>query len=1128
MDEQVALIEHACAVFENPSNQAALQEASATLLAFRNSDAPIDVCQLVLQSSSSEQAKFQAAVTLRDAAVRQWAIMSRADQRALRGYVLHYVLRHTSKHSDLVQKQLTGTVAVLLKRGWVDESSEERHAFFSEIESIVAGTSDAAARRTGIEILEAVVSEFAPATASPLGLAWEQHDRCRQSLQQDNLHTFYQHAATIAGETAQAATQGQDQGVCSACLSLMAAVLTWDFRPGNGHAAYLGTRPTSDSLQVQPGPSWRGLLLGRDRCPWLHPLLAHLHNQPDSVLAQRARQLVVLLCSLTGDIFPKEQHSQQQAGSSSSMRNEHLRQMLQMVWVWVPEPQAAVHQAAANEEAFLLDACRALNAAASVHRLSGFETAAPGDGTNPGILAHLASLTQACIGAGGLEQGNEGGWATDAVDILLDAWVELLQVTSARGQGSGGPVSGRAHAAVGAVFQALLEAALRDAAAGAFEDEEEDEGKGGAGSARDEWLTRVAVLGQAAPLLALPLLSNLIAHRQQQMADSMTGKEDGSVAMEELCLVLRLAAHVLADPGEGETPLMPLSMAHASTASVFAGQADVVEATSNALLGVASMSLDPSLGPIMSPRVMEAAVWAIGRWADTYLLSEEDLSPAMGQAFGPAGNGPSVLAVLVQMAGTILGGQAGEVELHTAVCTRLLSVLVRRRHVSHRLVQLQPWHNLAGAFAQQAAALTGLSAKVQRALACCLCQAATGLPDNAQRDQYINHLLQNIAGEVSSLASRADLASIAERPDVMQRVTALLECLRGAAQGTSPDAQQPLFSVCACVMEPLLVLQKAYRQHESVVCLLLKLAGDVVEAHVSYLPAGDAHIMCHWVLHILQTYSSYNKGRRSVQTAAALRQDAVGESYRDLRALLKLLTHLTQRDLIDFGSTEEDSTAAAANGAGQAVDVAQLVFLGLDILIPLISLELLGYPKLCLLYFQLLAYMMEVYPEKVAALPSQQLQTLLHTLEVGIASSEPEAVQSALEALAALAKFDYQSKQAGKPGLQAGSGEGLLSRFLEVLMRRLLLDSGAGELTGQAADALLPLILAHPQAYQHIGEQLLAEQKNEGLRSVLTSALTKVMSANGLCYSLDRNNKKVFRDNLGAFVVDARSIVRVR
>lgn len=54
----------------------------------------------------------------------------------------------------------------------------------------------------------------------------------------------------------------------------------------------------------------------------------------------------------------------------------------------------------------------------------------------------------------------------------------------------------------------------------------------------------------------------------------------------------------------------------------------------------------------------------------------------------------------------------------------------------------------------------------------------------------------------------------------------------------------------------------------------------------------------------------------------------------------------------------------------------------------------------------------------------------------------------------------------------AGRDEGLLSRFLEVLVRKLLLDSGAGDLTGLAADALLPLILAHPQAYQQIGVPL--------------------------------------------------------
>lgn len=60
------------------------------------------------------------------------------------------------------------------------------------------------------------------------------------------------------------------------------------------------------------------------------------------------------------------------------------------------------------------------------------------------------------------------------------------------------------------------------------------------------------------------------------------------------------------------------------------------------------------------------------------------------------------------------------------------------------------------------------------------------------------------------------------------------------------------------------------------------------------------------------------------------------------------------------------------------------------------------------------------------------------------------------------------------------------------------------------------------------GEKLLAEQQDEGLRNMLVLSLTRVMSANGVNQSLDRSNKKLFRENLGAFVVDARSIVRVR
>ena len=75
-----------------------------------------------------------------------------------------------------------------------------------------------------------MVSEFAPSTASPLGLPWEQHERCRKSLQAQYLQTFYQHAQQLAQQAAPACCQGQDGGVCRACLSLMSAILAWDFR----------------------------------------------------------------------------------------------------------------------------------------------------------------------------------------------------------------------------------------------------------------------------------------------------------------------------------------------------------------------------------------------------------------------------------------------------------------------------------------------------------------------------------------------------------------------------------------------------------------------------------------------------------------------------------------------------------------------------------------------------------------------------------------------------------------------------------------------------------------------------------------------------------------------------------
>lgn len=73
------------------------------------------------------------------------------------------------------------------------------------------------------------------------------------------------------------------------------------------------------------------------------------------------------------------------------------------------------------------------------------------------------------------------------------------------------------------------------------------------------------------------------------------------------------------------------------------------------------------------------------------------------------------------------------------------------------------------------------------------------------------------------------------QPEAARRLDGLLHVLRGAASGCTPRAQAALWGVFCGVLDPLAVLAEAFRGDASITCLLLKLASDVVEAHIAYL-----------------------------------------------------------------------------------------------------------------------------------------------------------------------------------------------------------------------------------------------------------------------------------------------------
>ena len=60
------------------------------------------------------------------------------------------------------------------------------------------------------------------------------------------------------------------------------------------------------------------------------------------------------------------------------------------------------------------------------------------------------------------------------------------------------------------------------------------------------------------------------------------------------------------------------------------------------------------------------------------------------------------------------------------------------------------------------------------------------------------------------------------------------------------------------------------------------------------------------------------------------------------------------------------------------------------------------------------------------------------------------------------------------------------------------------------------------------GQQLLEHQQDAAMKETLTAVLTNLMSHNGIAHDLSRPNMQRFRQNLAKFVVDARSIVRIK
>jgi hypothetical protein len=1350
LDGARAAVEQASTGLAHPAHRA---QAEATLLEFRRSPHALPACRHILQTSSVMEACFQAAATLRDAALRDYAALPPEERAGLRQFCLGVVLGQTEGDANtrggaggacpaslmpVVVSQLVSVLAVLIKRAWLDVDETKldtgatradyvaaasaahahRQSMLAEAERAVSQASNARgsdARVIGLNLFAAVITEFAPSTASAMQLPWDFHERCRVSLQNDFLQQFFQHAvgtARAAAETGRA-LEGLDGGVCVAALRLINAALAWDFQftgsnPNGGGFGLSAAIPRgdvhrasdgvgADAVKIAPGVSWRDALLAPGSTDWvfeLHALAAAraLDTNGDApgraarAVAHAARQTVSSLCALAGDVFPTKREDPSESSRLAHFArcafslNRALRPARQVI--------ARATSGGGDAEEVMTDGARGIAALAAIHAPGDFyqspssyaalnptvsSDVSAADAVNAALASTLGELTVCLLEAGALRSENDGGSLDETLRMCIEAWGALAERSLAGQQrddafrsnvgGAGGhdavkarpahspppafPGQAETSAACASVFEAYLRFGLAAAAAAAHEEDDgqEEEGKAGA-AALDERLALAASVARAAPDETLPLLRAAMEAKKNELgaflsnANGQNGQNraaaDPAELLEQLWWLARVVPHVLCDAFEGEFPLPPDAVAECARRAAIndpGGLCPVTE-TGGAFLNLVGLCLDENAvrSGFVSPRLVEQLIWGAARWTDTYLMPEDvggsahaalfggavptlaavglggdaegrvrggaarDASTARPSPFSEAGGGVAAADALIRVALVALTAFPGEESAQRVAAKMLLPALTRRRALCRACVASPNWAAVADAAAQALSfgkqSAVSFAPEIHRFVTEALCRAAEGVADEAALDTYVRRVL-TAAGE--ALVRCASNGEDMKHPLGEARAVAALEALRGAARASAARSQRSVFVFFSSNFEALVVTQRLGTNSSQVTKACLRLCEAFVEAQACFASEpSHAAALCAHCARVISVYKETGRGvlppsaAESVNSSAnSLRAEQTREAYKEVKALLRILTHVSS---VDAESDEGDAAYAAeaverggsvrggsargggafagvfgpASGSGFAngpavlvsggvalptdrqaalndvVDVAAVVLAGLHAVIPLLTEELLRFPKLCHQYFSLLAHMFEAYPGKVTETDTETFATLMRTLEFGLTHSDVDIGRESFAALSALAAFHHQEVQ--RVGATGGLGAhnapknvpdekfhegGILARFLRLSLNRLLFEDASVSLAEPAADALLPLILSERSAFERVANDLIvALAGDERAQRAVRDAIRHLTADGGLTDRVDRANRRRFRRNVSAFVLETRAFVR--
>ncbi|XP_077014928.1 exportin-4 isoform X3 [Tamandua tetradactyla] len=375
----------------------------------------------------------------------------------------------------------------------------------------------------------------------------------------------------------------------------------------------------------------------------------------------------------------------------------------------------------------------------------------------------------------------------------------------------------------------------------------------------------------------------------------------------------------------------------------------------------------------------------------------------------------------------------------------------------------------------------------------------------------IGYLLQKVISNLSVWSSEQDLAN-----DTVQLLVTLVERRERANLVIQCENWWNLAKQFARRSPPLNFLSSPVQRTLMKALVLGGFAHMDTETKQQYWTESKAMNLYEACLTLLQVYSKNNLGRQRIDVTAE------EEQYQDLLLIMELLTNLLSKEFIDFSDTDEVFRGhEPGQAANRSVSAADVVLYGVNLILPLMSQDLLKFPTLCNQYYKLITFICEIFPEKIPQLPEDLFKSLMYSLELGMTSMSSEVCQLCLEALTPLAEQCAKAQETDSPLFLA------TRHFLKLVFDMLVLQKHNTEMTTAAGEAFYTLVCLHQAEYSELVETLLSSQQDPVIYQRLADAFNK-LTASSTPPTLDRKQKMAFLKSLEEFMANVGGLLCVK